>query len=208
MKVYTVWFDLPLYSLIPFITERLQLETDFENEAKNSELMRDLVLSEPSLRGRVYIPPVYHELSSKRVLTTEWIEGVRLLDKDAITKPWAGGRGKGTAGVHGAKLDVPDMQALRREVRENPHNQQLKPERAEWRGPRGKGGLGLSTKEVMTIMIDLFSAQIFKHGAVHSDPHPGVRRVLFFSSFSFSFSSSPCFSQFLGRPRHRLVLSS
>ncbi len=36
MKVYTVWFDLPLYSLIPFITERLQLETDFENEAKNS----------------------------------------------------------------------------------------------------------------------------------------------------------------------------
>ena len=192
MKVYTVWFDLPLYSLIPFITERLQLETDFENEAKNSELMRDLVLSEPSLRGRVYIPPVYHELSSKRVLTTEWIEGVRLLDKEAITKPWAGGRGKGTAGVHGAKLDAPDMEALRRQVRENPYSQQLKPERSEWRGPRGKGGLGLSTKEVMTIMIDLFSAQIFKHGAVHSDPHPGVCPLLLPPS-----SSSSCFTQSL-----------
>lgn len=72
MKVYTWWFDLPLYSLVPFITERLMLETDFENEAKNSETMRQLVHNEPSLRGRVYVPPVYPELSSKRVLTTEW----------------------------------------------------------------------------------------------------------------------------------------
>ncbi|KAK2075154.1 hypothetical protein P8C59_009303 [Phyllachora maydis] len=42
-RVYTWWFDLPLYGFVPFITERLRLETDFENEAKNSETMRDLI---------------------------------------------------------------------------------------------------------------------------------------------------------------------
>ncbi|KAJ1299379.1 hypothetical protein OPQ81_000007 [Rhizoctonia solani] len=87
--VYSRWFDLPLYSLVPFITERLELETDFLNEAQNSETMRQLVASEPALRGRVYVPPVYPELSSARVLTTEWIEGVRLWDRDAITAPLA-----------------------------------------------------------------------------------------------------------------------
>ncbi|KAL2020231.1 hypothetical protein VTK56DRAFT_8657 [Thermocarpiscus australiensis] len=180
MRVYTWWFDLPLYTLVPFITERLMLETDFENEAKNSGIMRQLVNAEPSLRGRVYVPPVYPELSSKRVLTTEWIEGVRLWDKEALTRPWLGGYGKGSAGVHGAQLDPPDMEAIRRELRENPHSQKLKPERTEWRGPRGKGGLGVSTKEVMTTMVDLFSAQIFKWGVVHCDPHPGnifIRRL-------------------------------
>lgn len=156
------------------------LETDFENEAKNSELMRELVSNEPSLRGRVYVPPVYHELSSKRVLTTEWIEGVRLWDKEALTRPWLGGYGKGSAGVHGAQLESPDMGALRRELRENPNSQSLKPERNEWRGSRKKGGLGVSTKDVMTTMVDLFCAQIFKWGVVHCDPHPGnifIRRL-------------------------------
>jgi hypothetical protein len=33
---------------------------------------------------------VYRELSSKRVMTAEWVEGVRLWDKDAITRPWRG----------------------------------------------------------------------------------------------------------------------
>lgn len=170
MKVYTWWFDLPLYALVPFITERLMLETDFENEAKNSETMRRLVNQEPSLRGRVYVPPVYPELSSKRVLTTEWIEGVRLWDGDALTKPWLGGYANGSAGVHGAQLPPPDMEAIRRELRENPHSQKLKPERTEWRGRRGTGGLGVSTKDIMTTMVDLFSAQIFKWGVVHCDP--------------------------------------
>lgn len=39
MKIYTTWFDLPFYSLVPYINERLMLETDFVNEADNSEKM-------------------------------------------------------------------------------------------------------------------------------------------------------------------------
>lgn len=156
------------------------LETDFENEAKNSELMRQLVSEEPSLRGRVYIPSVYPELSSKRVLTAEWIEGVRLWDREAMTAPWLGGYGAGSPGIRQTPLSSPDMDALRRELRENPNTDKLKPERTEWRGSRGKGGLGVSTKDVMTTMVDLFSAQIFKWGVVHCDPHPGnifIRRL-------------------------------
>ncbi|KAI0384995.1 ABC1-domain-containing protein [Hypomontagnella monticulosa] len=182
MRIYTWWFDLPLYSLVPFITERLMLETDFEAEAKNSEMMRELVNSEPSLKGRVYIPQVYSEFTTRRVLVTEWIEGVRLWDKTATGGRWLGGYGRGSPGVHGAQLQFTqaDWENARRELRTNPLKEKLKPDRETWKGLNGKGGLGLSTKEVMTTMVDLFSAQIFKWGVVHCDPHPGnvfIRRL-------------------------------
>ncbi|RYP82528.1 hypothetical protein DL769_001634 [Monosporascus sp. CRB-8-3] len=182
MKVYTYWFDLPLYSIVPFITERLMLETDFEAEAKNSEKMRELVNGEPSLKDRVYIPKVYSEFTTKRILVTEWIEGVRLWDKAATTGRWLGGYGNGSAGVQGRKLEFTesDMEAARRELKENPTRERLKPERETWKGKNGKGGLGLTSKDVMTTIVDLFSAQIFKFGVIHCDPHPGnifIRRL-------------------------------
>lgn len=166
MKVYTYWFDLPLYSLVPYITERLMLETDFVNEANNSEQMAGFVAGEPRLNGRVYIPKVYRELSSTRVMTTEWIEGVRLWDKEALTAPWLGGYGRGSPGAKGTPLSTP---SLGTSTSGSP-----KPDRSpEWRGRHGKGGLGLSLKQIMTTMVDLFSAQMFLWGVVHCDPHPG-----------------------------------
>lgn len=175
MKVYTWYFDLPLYNLVPYIAERLALETDFVNEANNSETMRGLVAGEPRLRGRVYIPEVYRDLSSKRIMTTEWIEGVRLWDKETLTGNWYGGYGKGSPGAKGVEL-APPTQA----TRNNDGTGLLKPDRNEWRGRTGKGGLGLSLKDVMTEMVDLFSAQMFLWGVVHCDPHPGnifIRRM-------------------------------
>ncbi|CAG9940756.1 unnamed protein product [Clonostachys rosea f. rosea IK726] len=177
--IYSKWFDLPLYTMIPFITERLELEMDFVNEAKNGETMRALVSSEKSLRGRVHIPLVYPELTTTRVLTTEWIEGVRLWDKKALTSTWFGGYGNGSPG---ARVPLPpfDVDKARREVRTGAHVDKIKPDRQYWKGRRGRGGLGLSSKEVMGIMVDLFAAQIFKWGIVHCDPHPGnifIRRL-------------------------------
>ncbi|KAI1434117.1 ABC1 family-domain-containing protein [Xylaria sp. CBS 124048] len=182
MRVYTWWFDLPLYSIVPFINERLLLETDFESEARNSEVMRKLVASEPTLKNRVYIPVVYPEFTTKRVLVTEWIEGVRLWDKAAMTGRWLGGHGNGSAGVHGTQLHFgpEDRSAARRELRLNTLKEKLKPDREQWKGRSGKGGLGLTSKDVMTTIVDLFSAQIFKWGVVHCDPHPGnifIRRL-------------------------------
>ncbi|OAA72231.1 ABC1 domain protein [Cordyceps fumosorosea ARSEF 2679] len=177
--IYSNWFDIPFYSLVPYVAERLELETDFINEAKNSETMRELINNEKSMRGRVYVPITYPELTSRRVMTAEWIEGVQLWDKKAITGRWLGGRGKGTPG---ARVPLPevDMDAARLAMRTQPHADRLKPERQEWRGRRGSGGLGLSTKEVMSTVTDLFAAQIFQWGVVHCDPHPGnvfVRRL-------------------------------
>ena len=111
-RIYTKWFDLPLYSLVPFVTERLLLETDFINEADNAERMAKLVAGEPRLRGRVYVPKVYRELSSKRVMTAEWIEGVRLWDKENLTKPWKGKWRQGSPGCGGAPLDPPKREEV------------------------------------------------------------------------------------------------
>ncbi|QIW99205.1 hypothetical protein AMS68_004723 [Peltaster fructicola] len=176
-KVYTWWFDIPLYSLVPYISERLMLETDFENEARNAGKMRELVQGEPRLRGRVYILKVYPELSSKRVMAAEWIEGVRLWDKEGITGSWHGGWRQGSPGAQGTQLPPPESQALsEKQLRDG----KLKPERDQWRGADGKGGLGLRLKPVMQTMIDLFSAQMFLWGTVHCDPHPGnifIRRT-------------------------------
>lgn len=176
-KVYTWWFDLPFYTLVPYITERLLLETDFQNEADNSERMAALIKKEPRLRDRVYIPTVYRDISSKRVMTAEWIEGVRLWDKDGITKPWEGGWRKGSPGCHGTPLDPPNGKVS---VEQQSEAGQYKPDRTYWKGPRRNGGLGLSLYEVMTTMVDLFSAQMFLWGWVHCDPHPGnifIRRL-------------------------------
>jgi aarF domain-containing kinase len=180
-QIYSYWFDLPIYTLVPYISERLMLETDFENEANNSEELRRYVAGEKRLRGRVYIPTVYRDLSSKRVMTAEWIEGVRLWDKDALTAPWYGGYGKGSPGAGGTELKDTSSRTTTATTTSNiPDSEHLKPDRNAWRGPLGKGGLGLNLKGVMQIMVDLFSAQMFLFGLVHCDPHPGnifIRRL-------------------------------
>ncbi|KAL2866994.1 ABC1 kinase family protein [Aspergillus lucknowensis] len=165
--VYSRVFDIPFYGLVPYVSERLFLETDFENEADNSEQMAKFVAGESRLRDRVYIPKIYRELSSKRVMTAEWVEGVRLWDKESITRPWRGGWRQGSPGCGGTPLDY-------LQPKKSPAAQyRIKPERDYWRGKNGRGGLGLSLKEVMTTMVELFSAQMFLWGLVHCDPHPG-----------------------------------
>ena len=131
--------------------------------------MARLIAGEPRLRDRVYIPKVWRELSSKRVMTAEWIEGVRLWDKDAITRSWRGGWRQGSPGCHGTPMDSP----AKTDAPANPQLAKVKPERNHWRGQNNRGGLGLSLKDVMTTMVDLFSAQMFLWGLVHCDPHPG-----------------------------------
>ena len=178
-RAYTWWFDIPLYNLVGYVSERLMLETDFINEANNGERMKALIEGEPRLRNRVYVPKVYRELSSRRAMTAEWIEGVRLWDKKTITSSWQGGWRTGTPGCDGTPLDPPSLEAIVEVPYNDPNNEKLKPERDHWKGKNRLGGLGLSTEGVMGAMVDLFSAQMFLWGCVHADPHPGnifVRR--------------------------------
>jgi len=57
-------------------------ELDYENEAKNQEYFKSEFAKRKS---KVYIPKVYHHLTSRRVLTTEWIDGVKLANADQET---------------------------------------------------------------------------------------------------------------------------
>ena len=58
-------------------------ETDYLSEAKNAALFNEELAGSP-LEGRVYAPAVVNATSSRRVLTTEWVEGERL-DRTAAT---------------------------------------------------------------------------------------------------------------------------
>jgi len=70
------------FSVMQDIRSTLVQELDFENEAANmNRCRRDLAVF-PWL----HVPEVHKALSSKRVLTAEWIDGCRVTDKIALEK--------------------------------------------------------------------------------------------------------------------------
>ena len=60
-------------------------ELDFLNEADNQQRCRDMIIEQEKVAG-VYVPKVYHEYCTRRVLVSEWVEGTKLSDcpKDEI----------------------------------------------------------------------------------------------------------------------------
>ncbi|KAJ7638431.1 ABC1 family-domain-containing protein [Roridomyces roridus] len=125
-----VAFDLPVYFVVDFVSDHLRRELDFELEAQNSQRTAKFVAADPRLSQTVYIPRVFPEVSTKRIMTAEWIEGVRLSDRDGILQL--------VGQLPGAAKPL-------------------------------RGG----TRAIMEPMVELFSAQMFRWGWVHCDPHPG-----------------------------------
>ena len=88
-------FDMPIYFLagerwkpthaefgvfilyVDFITDHLRRELDFRLEMINSTKTAEFVAKEPRLANKVYIPKVYPELTTKKILVAEWIDGIR-----------------------------------------------------------------------------------------------------------------------------------
>jgi hypothetical protein len=79
-------FDLPMYWGAAFIEKHLREEVDFVNEARNSEIATKHISEVPELAGRVTIPKVHWDLTTSRVMTAEWIDGIPLYDEIAIKK--------------------------------------------------------------------------------------------------------------------------
>ena len=69
-------YNLP--SLLREAEERLAEELNYNNEADNAEIFLALNTDQPN----VFAPKVYRELTSRRLLVTEWVEGFA---PDAIT---------------------------------------------------------------------------------------------------------------------------
>lgn len=57
------------------ISDRLREELDYSREARTLQMFARMLKDEPG----VHVPAFYPELSSNRLLTMEWLEGVRLL---------------------------------------------------------------------------------------------------------------------------------
>lgn len=128
---------------VDFINSHLRQELDFVQEAQNARVTAQFIAAEPRLTGKVHIPKVYPEYSTKRVLTAEWIDGVRLSDRVAIRRLMGEENQSAIASSSGIH---PSLE-----------------------GVRLKGGVA----SIMQTMVELFSAQMFNWGWVHCDPHPG-----------------------------------
>ena len=72
MYIYDRWlFKIPVYFTVDYISRHLLAETDFIKEAQNGARMRWYIQQEPLLRDKVYIPKVYPQILSPRVLVAE-----------------------------------------------------------------------------------------------------------------------------------------
>ena len=69
-----------LVALIDELGRRVFEEMDYLNEADNAEKFRDLHRQNP----RIAVPSIYRDVTSRRVLTMEWIDGVKLTNLDAV----------------------------------------------------------------------------------------------------------------------------
>jgi aarF domain-containing kinase len=144
-----------LFFTSDFVCDHLRQELDFENEARNGQRTAELIAADKFLSERVHVPRIYSELTTKRVLTTEWIDGVRMSNREAIMQ-LMGERS------HLPRASQPSLADAAADTGDAPINAILN------KAPL-RGGL----KFVMETMVELFGAQIFRWGWVHCDPHPG-----------------------------------
>ncbi|KAI0687097.1 atypical/ABC1/ABC1-B protein kinase [Cytidiella melzeri] len=101
-------FHMPVYFVAGFISDHLRRELDFEQEARNALMTGDFIQSEPSLADKVYVPRVYPELSTKKVLVAEWIDGTRLSDKKGVKDLMGEGPSPNAAALRGGTKWIMD----------------------------------------------------------------------------------------------------
>eukprot|EP00457_Paulinella_chromatophora_P002922 gb/GEZN01002927.1/.p1 GENE.gb/GEZN01002927.1/~~gb/GEZN01002927.1/.p1 ORF type:complete len:658 (+),score=83.53 gb/GEZN01002927.1/:99-1976(+) len=99
----------------PELRANLAKELDFENEGRNGDRCASLFADNP----RVVVPRVFWELTAPRVLTMEYIHGVKVTDTEKLAR------------------------------------------------------MGISAKATAETAMSCLTEQIFLHGFVHCDPHPG-----------------------------------
>lgn len=90
--IFTTLFtnqSLPFHlKLVDSFAQGSYLELDYENEAKNQIFFRQELERRRFCNNNVYIPHVYTDYTTRRVLTTEWIDGIKLADapKETIAR--------------------------------------------------------------------------------------------------------------------------
>ena len=75
--------DIDVQSIIDDFGELIYRELDYVAEAANAQRFSELYANEVK---DVFVPKVYSELTTSKVLTMEWVEGFRLTDNDNLEK--------------------------------------------------------------------------------------------------------------------------
>ncbi|KAK7819944.1 hypothetical protein U0070_007636 [Myodes glareolus] len=158
--------------LVDEAKKNLPLELDFLNEGRNAEKVADMLKHFDFLK----VPQIHWELSTKRVLLMEFVEGGQVNDRAYMEKN---------------QIDVNEDPQVEDEEEDDygicpltlqGANFQL--ERGEERSPCSRCGQGRATTRLPLFQISchlgkMYSEMIFVNGFVHCDPHPGnilVRR--------------------------------
>lgn len=71
LYVYEWAFKIPCYFIAPYVAKQIRRETDFLNEAKNSEETANFLAQEKGLRNKVYVPKVHWQVTTPRIMTAE-----------------------------------------------------------------------------------------------------------------------------------------
>ena len=71
---------LELLPLLDELTRHLALELDFMREADSADRVRALFADE----GSVVVPAIHRDLSTRRVLTMEFVDGIKVTDREAL----------------------------------------------------------------------------------------------------------------------------
>ncbi len=69
-----------LRSIIDELAERIFEETNYNQEGRNADKFQKLY----GYIEEIYVPKIYWDYTGKRVLTMEWIDGIKLTDVDAV----------------------------------------------------------------------------------------------------------------------------
>eukprot|EP00760_Papus_ankaliazontas_P032378 PhM_4_TR577/c0_g1_i1/m.78779/K08869/ADCK, ABC1; aarF domain-containing kinase len=75
-------FDLPVLWTYEFTRNSCEKEINFELEAQYSETVAKNFAHHPG----VYVPRVYKNLTTKRVLVAEWIDGIKMTDIEGLSQ--------------------------------------------------------------------------------------------------------------------------
>lgn len=116
----------------------------------------------------MYIPKVYPEYSTKKVMVAEWIDGVRLSDKESVFRLMGERMPSTASSTRPTRIDPIDPLSATALISE-PHSSISPASSLHFPTKPLKGGV----KFIMQTMVELFSAQMFDWGWVHCDPHPG-----------------------------------
>lgn len=137
-----------------------------------------------NLKCPVFLFLMQWDYTARRVLTMEWIEGVKLTNKAV------GGVGAGTHSLR-AVLAEPMFLSMPPQARQGHESMPTCPTRLTCRlphlhpfQPQAMEEAGLSVVDFVDVGIECTLRQLLEHGYFHADPHPGRAEPMYPSIYT------------------------